>query len=80
MPNCDPPPGLPLDLFLRAAELESQLPRVLAEAREQIRLCRELCLRSEGLRLELQGRRRALEESLPGALRPNPHSPSGGPR
>jgi hypothetical protein len=64
MPNRDPPPGLPLDLFLRAADLEPQLARVLAEAREQIRLCRELCRQSEGLRLELQGRRRALEGSL----------------
>jgi hypothetical protein len=64
MPNREPPPGLPPDLSLLAAELVSQTPRVLAEVREQIHRCRELCRQSRRLRQESEGRRRALEASL----------------
>jgi hypothetical protein len=64
MPNRKTPPGLPPALVLRAVELESQTPRVLAEAREQIRRCQELRRRSQGLRLESEALRQALEESL----------------
>jgi hypothetical protein len=64
MPNRQPPPGLPLDLFRRAAELEVQLPRVLAQVHEQVRLAQELCRASQGMRLESEARRRAMEATL----------------
>jgi hypothetical protein len=52
------------DLLRRMAELESQTPQVLAEAREQIRRCRALCRQAQELRLESQEYRRAQEKSL----------------
>jgi hypothetical protein len=52
------------DLLRRLAELESQTPQVLAEAREQVRRCRALCRQAQELRVESQEYRRALEESL----------------
>jgi hypothetical protein len=66
MPDGEPPLDKPADpdLFLRAAALRLEMPRVLAEVREQLRLCRELCRQARGLRVELQGRRRSLESFL----------------
>jgi hypothetical protein len=60
------PPGP--DLLRRMAELESQMPQVLTEVREQIRRCRALCRQARVLRLESQEYRRALEESLGAAV------------
>ena len=64
MPNREPPRGQPQDILRRVAELESQMPRVLAELHEQVRRCRELCRQSEGLREQSEAQRRAVEESL----------------
>jgi hypothetical protein len=55
-------PGDP-DLFLRAAALRHEMPRLLAEVRERVRRCRDLCRWARELRLELQGRRRGLGDT-----------------
>ena len=54
MPDSKPPQGYPApagpDLLRRAAELVAETPRLVAEAREQVRWSRELRLVAEGIR------------------------------
>jgi hypothetical protein len=54
MPDSEPPPGRPVPaepaLLRRAAELQSLTPRLVAEAREQVRWSRELRRVAESLR------------------------------